>query len=58
LLTAAQKSSETDAMGAGRMVRRLAKLLRPYCGLLIFAMVLLLLSTICDIFPRFVWKYE
>ena len=37
--------------------RRLASQFRPYSGWLIVAIVLLLLSMPCDLFPAFIWQY-
>src|SRR3954465_9918592 len=42
---------------AGKVFRRLLRLLRPYYGLLTLGILLLIGGTPCELFPALVWKY-
>jgi ABC-type multidrug transport system fused ATPase/permease subunit len=43
--------------GSGHIVARLIRLLRPYWPIIGLGLVLLVLSTPCELFPALVWKY-
>lgn len=43
--------------GSPRIFRRLLGLLRPYYGWIALGLLLLILSTPCELFPALVWKY-
>src|SRR5580704_18468310 len=48
---------ETPAQSNWDVFKRLLRLLRPYRGRIIFALILLILSTPGDLFPAMVWGF-
>ncbi|HXE55553.1 MAG TPA: ABC transporter ATP-binding protein, partial [Tepidisphaeraceae bacterium] len=54
---AATQQSQTNPPAKPRIFWRLVGLLRPYWGTIAIALLLLILSTPCELFPALAWKY-